>query len=183
MDNLLGVLGRRYNTDFIVTHKLHFAYNEVLQSLREQNFNMFTFGIDKFRSLDMWKVYFPLAKIYGMDKHVEYKDERLCIYRGDQSNLESVLNQMRVRCDFIMDDEKEHSLATFDIFFQKLLLHGGVYILNYPQPETIMQFQQVVNAIYNSSPLTFLSSQTFNAISSITFANGCIIIKKKTAFE
>jgi hypothetical protein len=183
MDNLLGVLGRRYNTEFITTHKLHFAYHDILQKLREQNFNMFTIGIDKFRSLDMWKVYFPLAKIYGLDSQVEYKDERLCIYRGNESKIESILNQMRVRCDFIFDDEKEHSLAIFDTLFQKLLLHGGVYCINYPQPETLLTFQQVVNAMHNITPVTFLSSQTFNAISSITFANGCIIIKKKTAFE
>jgi hypothetical protein len=171
MDNLLGVMGRRYNAEFVTQHKLHFAFHDTVHHLREQNFNMFTIGIDKFRSLDMWKVYFPLARIYGLDKQVEYKDERLCIYRGEQNNLESILNQMRVRCDFIIDDEKEHSLTTFDTFFQKLLLHGGIYVINYPQPETILYFQDIV------------TSSRYNAISSITFAHNCIIIKKKTAFE
>lgn len=96
---------------------------------------MMEIGVAGFNSIDMWKIYFPQAKIYGIDINSKYSDERLHIFKCDQSNKEQlklVLKQMNTKCDFINDDGShipEHQLLTFDIFFNELLEDGGVYII------------------------------------------------------
>jgi hypothetical protein len=217
MENILGVLGLTYGTDKVYQHHYHIYYHDVLHHLRDKFFNMLEVGVQGFNSIDMWKQYFPVAKIYGIDIEKEYTDHRITVYRGDQSkkeDLEDVIQKMKVKCDFINDDGShipEHQLLTFDIFFSDLLNPGGVYIIEdietsywkrnglygYPtnygykhQNSVIEKFKDVldyINRRYMSDTdvetvkekVKFLSEKTLQSISSITFAQNCIIIKKK----
>jgi len=221
MENIFGELGLRYKTDKVFEHGYHRFYHSVLNHLRDKPFNMMEIGIAGFNSVDMWKAYFPLAKIYGIDIKAEYKDERLCIYRADQSkrdDLERVIKNMAVKCDFINDDGShipEHQILSFDMFFSDLLNDGGIYIIEdietsywkrnglygyetkygYNHPNSLIEKFKLVldflNAKYLSledkkymlDQLNFLSLETLCAISSITFAQNCIIIKKKESYE
>lgn len=217
MENILGVLGLTNGTDKVYQHHYHIYYHDVLQHLRDKFFNMLEVGVAGFNSIDMWKQYFPVAKIYGIDIEKEYMDKRITVYRADQSkkeDLEDVIQKMRVKCDFINDDGShipEHQLLTFDIFFSDLLNPNGVYIIEdietsywkrnglygyptqygYRHPNSLVEKMKdvldYINRRYMSDAdidtvkqkVSFLSEKTLHAISSITFAQNCIIIKKK----
>jgi hypothetical protein len=182
---------------------------------------MMEIGIAGFNSVDMWKEYFPHAKIYGIDINKEYNDERLAIYRADQSNrkdLKQVMEKMGgAMCDFINDDGShipEHQLLTFDLFFNELLNDGGIYIIEnievsywkrgniygyatnygYQHFASIVEKFKLIIDFINSKYIGsndyvallqkvggFISIPTLISISSITFAQNCIIIKKKRA--
>lgn len=218
MDNPLEILGRRYRTDKIIDHGYHRFYHDALKHLCDKKFNMMEIGVAGFNSVDMWKEYFPHAKVYGLDIGREYNDERLIIYRADQSkksDLRDVISKMNVRCDFINDDGShipEHQLLTFDLFFNELLNNGGVYIIEdievsywkrgelygYPASYGYQHFASIVEkfkVIVDYINLKYIgpndyaallekigggiSTTTLDLISSITFAQNCIIIKKK----
>ena len=220
MENVLGALGLRYKTDKISTHGYHRFYHDILHHLRDSSFNMLEIGVERFHSIDMWKQYFPLAMIYAIDINVEYKDERICIFKGDQSKKEQLeeLVPKIPKCSFIIDDGShvpEHQLLTFDIFFSNVLEDGGVYIIEdietsywksreifgyptrygYGHPNSVIEKFKLVLDFLNSKYLSkddktllldrvnFFSLSTLCAISSITFAQNCIIIKKKHQYE
>ncbi len=221
MENVLGALGSRFGTDKITTNNFHLFYHDVLHHLRDKPFNMLEVGVEHFKSIDMWKAYFPLAKIYGIDINKEYRDDRICVFKADQSSreqLNKVVSQMKIRCDFINDDGShipEHQLLTFDIFFTEVLNYGGVYIIEgidtsywkrggsygyetrygYRHPQSIVEkFKHVCDYINKrflgpnelavlKEKVGYLSPATLDAISSITFAQNCIIIKKKLPAE
>lgn len=222
MENTLGVLGTRHGTDKVTDHGYHRFYHEVLSNLRDKAFNMLEIGVAGYNSIDMWKAYFPQAKIYGLDINTEYRDERICVFRADQSNvgqLQNIITQIPGRCDFIIDDGShlpEHQCLTFDIFFRELLQEGGTYIIEdievsywkrgglygystaygMDHPTSIVQkFKHAVdfiNARYiGSDDIRQLmvkvggafSLDTLNMISTVTFGQNCIIIKKKQTYE
>lgn len=215
--NPLEVLGRRYGTDKISTHGYHVFYHDALKHLRDTKFNMMEIGVADFRSVDMWKVYFPFAKVYGIDIGKEYSDERVTIFKGDQSNQADLLNiigKMNTKCDFINDDGShipEHQLLTFDLFFSQLLNDGGIYIIEdvevsywkrgglygyptaygYGHPSSIVEKFKIIIDFLNGRylgasdyetvvrKLGGISLNTLMSISSITFGQNCIIVKKK----
>jgi hypothetical protein len=222
MENTLGVLGTRYGTDKISDHGYHRFYHSVLTPLRDKAFNMLEIGVAGYNSIDMWKAYFPQAKIYGIDINTEYRDERMCVFKADQSNrtqLETIIKQIPGRCEFIIDDGShlpEHQCLTFDLFFRELLQEGGTYIIEDIEvsywkrgglygystaygvghsSSVIEKFKYAVdfiNARYiGSDDIKQLlekiggafSLDTLDMISTVTFGQNCIIIKKKQPYE
>ena len=222
MENTLGVLGTRHGTDKVTDHGYHRFYHEVLSNLRDKAFNMLEIGVAGYNSIDMWKAYFPQAKIYGLDINTEYRDERICVFKADQSNtdqLQNIITQIPGRCDFIIDDGShlpEHQCLTFDLFFRELLQEGGTYIIEDIEvsywkrgglygystaygignsSSIIEKFKYAVdfiNARYIGSDDNrqlmvkvggAFSLDTLNMISTVTFGQNCIIIKKKQPYE
>lgn len=222
MENTLGTIGLKYGTDKVNTHGYHIFYHDALKHLCDKKFNMMEIGVAGFNSVDMWKEYFPFTKVYGIDINSQYKDERLCIFKADQSDrgqLLSVISQMDGEtCDFINDDGShipEHQILTFDLFFSKLLNEGGIYIIEdietsywkrnglygYPTrygyghfDSLIEKFKPIVDFINSKfigaedkqhlrEKLKDFSDSTLYSISSITFCQNCIIIKKKMPYE
>lgn len=221
MDNQLGEWGSFFRVDKMVNHGYHRFYYDALKHLCEKEFNMMEIGIEGFQSVDMWKRFFPKAKIYGIDINREYKDGRMCIFKADQSKLpqlQEVVKQMQTKCDFINDDGShipEHQILTFNYFFPTLLNSGGIYIIEdietsywkmnglygyqtrygYGHPNSILTiFKHLLdwlNRKYMNAEdrqllrqhLSMFSDETLNEISSITFGQNCILIKKKTPYE
>jgi hypothetical protein len=215
--NDLKHYGYLFKTDKIITNGYHRFYHKELVEYKHKTIGMIEIGIDSFKSLDMWKQYFPKAFIYGLDINIEYKDERMYIVKEDQSNLDSLKyfkTQISHPIYFINDDGShipEHQLLSFDYLFSNVLKDGGTYIIedikvsywkrgvsyNYPvnygyeHPNSIIeQFKLVldyVNSYYINDEdkqklhekTSFLSKETKDKILSITFAQNCIIIKKK----
>ena len=222
MENQLGEWGNFFHCDKFINHGYHRFYYNALKHLCDTSFNMLEIGIEGFQSVDVWKRFFPKAKIYGIDINREYKDERMHIFKVDQSNLQqlhSVLDAMHPNtCAFINDDGShipEHQILTFNEFFPKLLTDGGIYIIEdietsywktmglygyetrygYQHPKSLVTvFKDLldwVNRKYMNAQdratlrqtLSMFSDATLDAISSITFAQNCIIIHKKTQYD
>lgn len=128
-------IGERAGTDKITHHGYDRFYPLFLDRLRDISGAILEIGIDKHHSLKMWLEYFPHAFIYGLDIGVELEDERVRVFKADQSSnadLVSVLNMVNKPVHFIIDDGShipEHQVLTFNFFFRFLLEPGGVYIV------------------------------------------------------
>jgi hypothetical protein len=134
--NLIEFYGKKFNTDKIITHGYHRFYNkELIEYKNMQNIGILEIGVADFTSLDMWKSFFPYAFVYGIDISIEYKDNRLKVYKSDQSNLnnlEIIKNDINHPIYFINDDGShipEHQLISFDYLFSNVLQDGGTYII------------------------------------------------------
>lgn len=89
-------------------------YDELFSSLRDEEINVAEIGIEKNDSINIWRRYFPLAKIYGY----EYSDEYLENARSqnlidvhyekfdiqDENSIQSTLQKIRVKYDIIIED-------------------------------------------------------------------------------
>jgi len=134
--NEIEHFGKMYGTDKIPQHGYHRFYDkELIEYKNMKEIGILEIGVDNFKSIDMWKSYFPHAFIYGIDIDKEYKGERIHIFRTDQSNinnLEIIKNEITLPIYFINDDGShipEHQLISFDFLFSNVLQEGGVYII------------------------------------------------------
>jgi len=88
--------------------------------------------------LNMWKDYFPMGHIYGLEYNAdplrEFKAERVKVFIGDQTDL----NLLQRVCeeagpfDVIIDDAShivEHQIISFEYLFKNGLRDGGLYII------------------------------------------------------
>ena len=115
-------------------------YARHLSHLRDRPINLLEIGVGGYRrpdaggqSLRMWKHYFPMANIYGLDLHDKgaLAEPRIALFRGSQADPE-VLDRVADaigRIDVIIDDgshRSEHVLASFEHLFPRLA-EGGVY--------------------------------------------------------
>jgi len=135
-NNLIQEYGTKSGTDKIYDHGYHRFYNKDLLEYRNiKNSGILEIGVDGFNSIDMWNSFFPYAFVYGIDINIEYQDERIKIYKTDQtniSNLEAIKNDIRHPIYFINDDGShipEHQLISFDFLFANVLQDGGIYII------------------------------------------------------
>jgi hypothetical protein len=123
-------------TDKISVHGYHRFYErELLEFKQHKNIGIIEIGVEGYQSIDMWKWFFPNAFIYAIDINKEYKDDRIFVFKSDQSNinnLEVFKKQINHPIYFINDDGShipEHQLITFDYLFSNVLEDGGVYII------------------------------------------------------
>lgn len=135
MEQSFKKIGEEAGTDKITHHGYDRFYPLFLDSMRDISGAMLEIGIDKHHSLKMWLKYFPHAFIYGLDIGVELEEERVRVFKADQSSnsdLVSVLNMINKPVHFIIDDGShipEHQISTFNFFFRFLLEPGGIYIV------------------------------------------------------
>jgi hypothetical protein len=133
--NDLKHYGYLFKTDKITKHGYHRFYHKELAEYKHKTFGMIEIGVANFNSIDMWKQYFPKSFIYGIDINVQYYDERIKVFRADQSNLASlqdIKSQITHPILFINDDGShipEHQLLSFDYLFSNVLKDGGTYII------------------------------------------------------
>jgi hypothetical protein len=123
-------------TDKIIQHGYHRFYERELLELKEhKNIGIIEIGVEGFQSIDMWKNFFPNAFIYAIDINKEYRDERIYVFKSDQSNINNLQifkKQITHPIYFINDDGShipEHQLISFDYLFSNVLQDGGVYII------------------------------------------------------
>ena len=210
--------GIEYKTDKLTHHGYDRYYDMFLYQYVNKNTTLFEIGIDASRSLKMWNKMFNNGKIYGMDIGVGFVHDKGEIFKGDQSNshdLDKIINSI-TKADIIIDDGShvpEHQLFSFNYLFEKLLVFGGLYIIedietNYWENGKLYNYD--INAGYNANnnvvkifrDIVDIVNREFllakykleinklqinidclNFISSITFGANCIIIKKMTLNE
>ena len=171
-------MGLKTKTDKITHHYYYSIYPVFLEQFRTlKNSALLEIGIDKSRSLNLFKEYFPYAFIYGIDINIEEEDKESKIFKVDQSNVK----QLEKVKDYIFKNDKkifliiddgshvpEHQLITFNYYFVNLLIFGGIYIIedietSYWSNTTLYGYK--VNAGYkNSKSLIETFKHTIDAI-------------------
>jgi hypothetical protein len=127
-----------YNTDKI-THRYLDVYDPILLPWVDKGIRLLEIGIRKGGSLQLWRDYFPLGIITGIDlelpKHFE-PGERIEVFEGSQSDkrfLSEVANKMAPEgFDIIIDDAShigELTKTTFWHLFDNHLKPGGLYAI------------------------------------------------------
>jgi hypothetical protein len=210
--------GIPYKTDKLTHHGYNRFYDMFLVPLINKEITFFEIGVDASRSLKMWNDMFKNGKIYGMDINLEFKHPKGEVYKGDQSNKKDLkrVTKLIKSADVIMDDGShvpEHQLISFNYLFNKLLKHGGTYIIEdietsywvdselygykvksgLDKENNIVKIFKDIVDIVNREFLTDenkkkvlkspIKSKNLKYISSITFGGNCIIIKKMTENE
>ncbi len=142
MSDDLTLLAKHFRTDKWGDHRYTPHYQRHLARFRDRPMSLLEIGIGGYAragdgggSLRMWKHFFPLADIYGLD--VEDKsfveEPRIRAFRGDQSDPE-LLHRIVAeigRPNVIIDDgshRPEHVIATFETLFP-LLADDGIYVV------------------------------------------------------
>jgi hypothetical protein len=127
-----------YNTDKI-KHRYLDVYDPILVPWLGREIKLLEIGIYKGGSLQLWRDYFPLASIVGIDfKLPEHfvSGERIQVFEGDQSDeqfLSEVANKTASEgFDIIIDDAShigELTRRTFWHLFDHHLRPGGLYAI------------------------------------------------------
>lgn len=132
----MKILGDKHGTDKIHKHSYHKIYEDILAPLRDDTFHMLEIGVLYGESLRMWKEYFPLAQVHGIDLRLQTEpEERIHLYQGnirDLKFLSSVLQTIGEPLQFILDDAShipEDQKDSFLYLFEHALASGGIYII------------------------------------------------------
>jgi hypothetical protein len=133
--NDLKHYGYLFKSDKVTQHGYHRFYHKELVEYKHKTFGMIEVGVENFKSIDMWKHYFPKVFVYGIDNHIQYEDGRIKIFKVNQCNL-TTLNEIKSQLThpilFINDNGShlpEHQLLSFDYLFSNVLKDGGTYII------------------------------------------------------
>jgi hypothetical protein len=206
----LNKLGMIYGTDKVGHHFYTQHYMAHLRHLKNKRIKLLEIGVGGAEnlaygghSLRMWKRYFPLANIYGIDIFDKSSlcEKRIQIYQGsqvDEQFLDEITNEIG-ELDVIIDDGShfsEHIIKTFKLLFPKLK-KGGIYVVedvqtsywdhwggdskNINNPETAMNFFKSLTDCLNYKEFT---NQEYNPtyydknIVSIHFYHNLIFIYK-----
>jgi hypothetical protein len=199
-------LGQKYGNDKVTYHRYDLIYPKFLSELIDKEITMLEIGLGNYQdgtgySRNMWKEYFPNAKIYVMDIDKEFEDEIGLVIKGDQSKNEDLIRVSDIcgTMEFIIDDgshHPEHQIKTFNLLFDKNLKNGGTYIIediecSYWNPKkTVYGYETgYLNIVDYFIGLSHSINSEFSGkkndlnISQITFAKNCIIINKQTETE
>jgi hypothetical protein len=108
-------------------------YLEHFRSLRGGA--MLELGVQYTNSIKMWLQYFPHGFYYGADISFETRGERVEVFKCDQDSTADVMalvDKIKHPVFFINDDASHaprHQIESFNILFDKLLMPGGIYII------------------------------------------------------
>jgi glycosyltransferase involved in cell wall biosynthesis len=90
------------------------VYDDLFSSLRDEEINVAEIGIERNDSINIWRRYFPLAKIYGFEYNDDYiqnaRNQNLTDVQylkmniQDVNSIHSSLQQVGVKYDIIVED-------------------------------------------------------------------------------
>jgi hypothetical protein len=129
----LSQLGQRMGTDKGTDHSYLEVYEQLFEPLRRRPMSMLEIGVYKGNSLRMWKSWFPMARIFGMDINPEVAPvpgcELVIASQTDRAAIESRWSDESL--DLIIDDGShrlEHQLLALCYLWPKLK-RGGLYVI------------------------------------------------------
>lgn len=139
MDNILDILALKYNIDKRIggnNHGYTETYFNFLNENRDKIKKVMEIGIFRGGSLRMWRDFFPLADIYGLDNHPEllFETDRIksvFAEQNDEETLKKAIEEIGNEFDLIVDDgshEIEDQLLSFKTFFP-IIKVGGIYAI------------------------------------------------------
>lgn len=189
-------------TDKVHPHGYHFFYPKYFNDFRFEYFKMLEIGYGSGSSLKTWIEYFPNADITILD--IEFNNvysERCRVIKGDQSKFSDLerITKLIGKAKLIIDDGSHNPLHQFDTFnhlFKNLLEPGGIYIIedievSYWDPDSKLYgyksgYFNIIDAFKTYQEMInseFSRIKNYLDISTITFAQNCIIITKRTEEE
>jgi hypothetical protein len=128
----------KYDTDKITNHYVE-RYDPILEPWLEKKVALLELGVYKGGSLLLWRDYFPLGTIVGIDIHLpkDFKPvERVRLYEGSQADtnfLSKVANETAPEGFDIIIDDASHMGELTKIAFWHLFDHhlkpGGLYVI------------------------------------------------------
>ena len=134
---MLDILGRHHGTDKASNgHDYLNWYERFISDFRDKPAWIFEMGVFGGDSLRMWRDFFPLGNIIGLDlvpEAKQYSEERIIVETGDQSDSD-VLNAVMDKYgpfDVIIDDaghDPAAQLFSFKYLFPAMSA-GGYYLL------------------------------------------------------
>jgi hypothetical protein len=163
-----------YNTDKI-THRYLDVYDPILAPWVDKEIKLLEVGIFKGGSLQLWRDYFPLGAIIGIDlklpKHF-VPGERIQVFQGSQSDeqfLSEVANKVAPEGFHIIIDDASHigelTKTTFWHLFDNHLKPGGVYVIEDWGTGYCDDFPDGRRLNIANSPLSPVQSQSSEAAS------------------
>jgi hypothetical protein len=109
-------------------------YEELFDGIRNSEFTLLEIGVADGASLETWKIYFPKARIIGVDitpTAVRFAGDRVVVEIGSQVDNDFMIGLCnKYQPSVIIDDGShiaEHQISTFDTLFPRLP-PGGLYI-------------------------------------------------------
>ena len=135
----------KFNTDKQGNrHSYLEVYDTLFEKFRDSEISILEIGVLAGDSLKLWSVYFPKAKIYGVDTfgritfddvkdNIAGFDERIELYQVDSvSGTGQFFNEIGdVKFSIILDDGTHTSDAQIKTYnnFKSMLDNGGIYII------------------------------------------------------
>ena len=179
MKSVLDALGLKYGTDKASGgghNYLHF-YERFLWPLRDQKITVLEIGVGGGPSLRMWKEFFPLAQVIGMDiepHKAQYAEDRIAIEIGDQSSKADLQRLIDTygSFDLIVDDaghREEDQMSCFNTMIPHVRL-SGFYILEDISGNTRGFLTEVASKIINGE----------SDLESIAFYKGTSVTKMRS---
>lgn len=128
----------RYNSDKITSHLME-DYDQVLEPWVHKNVKLLELGIQRGGSLLLWRDYFPMGTIVGIDIMVPKNflpGERIYLFEGGQTDTR-FLSEVAAKMapdgfDIIIDDAShigEFTKQSFWHLFDNHLKPGGLYVI------------------------------------------------------
>lgn len=174
MSNNLSELANIYHSDK-GEHRLNSkghnyvkTYEKYFFPLKEKPIAILEIGVREGNSLNMWKDYFPNARIYGFDINPSCQmlsNERIKVLVGDQSKLEDldlITKLIKERFDIIIDDgsHKSHDIITSLNFLKDYLKPGGYYFIEDMDPNQNKELVKIfINGLRDMRLLEYVISE------------------------
>lgn len=138
----LSQLARIYRSDKVTGHNYTPHYHNHFRKFKSKRIKLLEIGVGGYKdpyaggnSLRLWKKYFPLGKIFGLDIYEKsaLEENRIKIFRGSQIDEDFLMEVVeRINgLDIIIDDGSHYNtdvIKTFKILFPKLK-DGGIYVI------------------------------------------------------
>lgn len=129
----LNEIGVECKTDkSTITHCYLDNYENHVSKWRDKEITILEIGVAGGGSIKMWREYFPLAKVYGIDNNPDCAGEGIFI--GDHNEvpfIQSVFEKIG-KCDLIIDDGSHvggDMKYLFKTLFKDWINPGGLYIV------------------------------------------------------
>jgi hypothetical protein len=129
---------KQYATDKIVSGFLN-TYDSFLQHLLDRNVSLLELGVKDGGSLLLWRDYFPMGNIVGVDLNLPaalHGENRIQLFQGSQGDPQFLTNVARQSApagfDVIIDDASHIGALTrvsFWHLFENHLKPGGLYVI------------------------------------------------------
>ena len=185
-------------------HGYHRFYYPILKEFESKPIRFLEIGVDEGQSMKIWETFFKNPNhIYGIGyknyqtKDVEYVNDHMTLYRGDQSSNEFLHNMISLSkgdFDVIIDDGSHvpsHIITSFNALWNTIK-PGGYYIIEdvetsywskdssiygysfKNETSVVDYFKNMVDEVNHE----FIKGKTSSSIGSISFMYNMIIIRK-----